>query len=60
MYTDGPFNIVHLQSKELNKDIYLLFDVHADKKIETHCRKNNSIDIVDLLNKVFHNTILTL
>lgn len=56
-YVSGPLNIVHLKGyvNEIEKNIYLLLDVHLNKNNEKPCENENAIDIKKLLKNIFHN-----
>jgi hypothetical protein len=58
-YVSGPYNIAHLRGNidGIQKDIYILFDIHNPKDRETPCKDDvGGKDIIDFLTKKFKNT----
>ena len=59
-YVNGPINIVHLRGNidGIEKDIYLLFDIHNSIEEQNNCRNINiksSETIEDFIDKIFKN-----
>lgn len=48
----GPINIAHLRSPDNKKNVYIFFDVHAEKEKQTKC-DTDSKDIVEFFNEIF-------
>ena len=57
-YISGPYNIIHLRGQidGLQKDIYIMFDIHNGKEYETPCTDKNAKDVINFLDKKFKNT----
>ena len=56
----GPFNVVRLENKEMNKVLYLFPDYHMEPIHQTQCDDPKSIHISHFLDKNFRKTKLPL
>lgn len=56
----GPYNVVRIENKELNKVLYLFSDYHMSPKYQTKCDDPKSIHISQFLDKIFRKTKIPL